>query len=143
MNNINNSFRSFVRVIIQHNNRFLVIKECKKGYNYWNFPGGKIETDEDKLTAARREIKEEVNLELKELHFLTSKIYTFPFFGNWNGHYFVADVICPETLHINEPTKCYGYCWMSLDEINDLSPFAGDKKILNNYIINQPIKTAN
>ncbi len=131
MDNINNSFPSFVRVIIRNYNHFLVIKECKKGYNYWNFPGGKIELNEDKSLAAKREVKEEVNLNLLNLTFLTHRLYTFPTFGQWNGFYYIADVINPETIHINEPTKCYGYCWMSIEEINKLEPFAGDKEILN------------
>ncbi len=125
-----NDFPSFVRVLIRHNNLFLVIKECKKEYNNWNFVGGKIEADEDIETAAVREVKEEVNLDIVNLTFLNYDIFTYSI-GTWNGYYFVADVTNPASICINEPDKCRGYCWMTQDEIIPLEPFGGHKKIFN------------
>lgn len=54
------------KVLIQNEEKhFLVVQESES--EQWELPGGKIEEDEDRFEAAKREILEEVNLELREL----------------------------------------------------------------------------
>ncbi|MBK7682482.1 MAG: NUDIX domain-containing protein [Bacteroidetes bacterium] len=59
-------------IIYNEENKFLMaLKKAGKNLaGYWEFPGGKIEEEEDGLTAIAREIKEELNLELKDIHYL-------------------------------------------------------------------------
>ncbi|MDQ1914318.1 NUDIX domain-containing protein [Paenibacillus sp. GD4] len=46
-------------------NKVLLIKENKPPVrDKWNFPGGRIEQDEDILDAARREVKEETGYDV-------------------------------------------------------------------------------
>lgn len=47
--------------------KFLILYH---GHNYWNFPKGKIESEERSLTAALRETKEETGLTQKELRLI-------------------------------------------------------------------------
>lgn len=52
--------------ILQNNGRVLVAErpEGKPYSGYWEFPGGKIESTEDSLTALRRELKEELGIDV-------------------------------------------------------------------------------
>ncbi len=54
-----------VRVAIVHDGKVLMVKNW---YNsgQWQLPGGGIKTDESPLEAAKREVKEEINLSLPE-----------------------------------------------------------------------------
>ena len=59
-------------IIYNEENRFLMaLKKAGKNLaGYWEFPGGKVEKGEDELVAIEREIKEELNLELKDILFI-------------------------------------------------------------------------
>ncbi|MBE6051858.1 MAG: (deoxy)nucleoside triphosphate pyrophosphohydrolase [Clostridium sp.] len=53
----------------------------KRGYgefiDMWEFPGGKIEQGESREEALKREIKEELELEIKDLDYLTTIDYDY------------------------------------------------------------------
>jgi 8-oxo-dGTP diphosphatase len=58
-------------IIYNEENRFLMARK-KGGKNlagYWEFPGGKVEKGEDGLVAIEREIKEELNVTLKDIQY--------------------------------------------------------------------------
>lgn len=44
----------------------------------WEFPGGKVEQNEDEKHAIEREIKEEFELEIKTQDFITNNIFEYP-----------------------------------------------------------------
>lgn len=52
------------KVLVQKDEEFLVVQDDE---GYWELPGGKIEDGEDRFEASRREVKEEVDLELEGL----------------------------------------------------------------------------
>lgn len=59
-----------VAALINQNNKYLVgLRSTGKYVNFWEFPGGKVEENEDHETALIREIKEEFNVgvEVKKL----------------------------------------------------------------------------
>jgi 8-oxo-dGTP diphosphatase len=56
---------SVVEYIEQDNKVLLGQRNGRYGYNKWGFPGGFIEFNEDFLTAAHREVKEETNLNIE------------------------------------------------------------------------------
>ena len=60
-----------VNAIIKDNDKFLIIKR-KEGIHAgkWAFPGGIIEENESSEQALKREIKEELNLDIKKIKFL-------------------------------------------------------------------------
>jgi 8-oxo-dGTP diphosphatase len=65
-----------VSVSIFKDEEVLMIKENKPtAINKWNFPSGRIETGEDILYAARREVKEETGFEVELTS--TTGIYNF------------------------------------------------------------------
>ncbi len=52
-------------------NKFLIVKRSKNEIAYpskWAFPGGKVEKGEDVLTTLKREVLEEVNLDIEDHH---------------------------------------------------------------------------
>lgn len=59
----------------------------------WEFPGGKIEKNETEEECIRREIKEELNIDIEIVHRLSPTIYNYPnqsiqlipFLANYSG----------------------------------------------------------
>ncbi|GAA4069261.1 (deoxy)nucleoside triphosphate pyrophosphohydrolase [Flavobacterium cheonanense] len=57
----------------------------------WEFPGGKLEEDENEIDCIQREIKEEINIEIEILEKLSNSIYDYgtfkinliPFISNY------------------------------------------------------------
>ena len=47
-------------------------------YGKWEFPGGKVETNEGEESAIEREIKEEFEMDIKALKFITNNVCVYP-----------------------------------------------------------------
>lgn len=57
-----------VAALIKYNNKYLIgLRSTGKFVNLWEFPGGKVEQNEDHITALKREINEEFNVEIDVL----------------------------------------------------------------------------
>jgi len=55
-------------MVVDDNGRIAMVKEAKRSaYGKWNWPAGKIRPKEGIIAAARREVKEETNLDIKIL----------------------------------------------------------------------------
>lgn len=112
--------KQFVRLILENNNKYLLIKEIKGNwYNAWNFPGGKVDFGEIPEIAALRELKEEINLDEVQLDLLYK---TKCVFNNepWQGFYFICSKFNIEHIKVMEPQKCDGYCFFSFNELKKL-----------------------
>ena len=69
---------------IEYQDKILLLRRCRNKVEggKWGLPAGKIEKDEDKVKALRREIKEEtgINLRVKQLKYLTKVYVKHPVF---------------------------------------------------------------
>ncbi|MES3004892.1 MAG: NUDIX domain-containing protein [Patescibacteria group bacterium] len=63
-----------VKIILTHSNSILLVKHTY-GYNY-TFPGGGIKKDEDKLEGVKREVKEELGIQLSAIHYVGHLVST-------------------------------------------------------------------
>ena len=70
-----------VAALIEKDNKVLIAKRSTGDPNVlgkWEFPGGKVELDEDEIHAIEREIREEFELEIKAKEFLTNNVCVYP-----------------------------------------------------------------
>ncbi len=70
-----------VAALIEKDNKVLIAKRSSGDANVfgkWEFPGGKVEPNEDELTAIEREIREEFELIVKARKFIVNNVCEYP-----------------------------------------------------------------
>ena len=70
-----------VAALIEKNSKILIAKRLTGNpevLGKWEFPGGKVEPNEDEFHAIEREIKEEFELTIKAKHFIINNICEYP-----------------------------------------------------------------
>lgn len=70
-----------VAALIENNNKILLARRSTGDINVfgkWEFPGGKVEQNENEFDAIEREIKEEFELTIKARKFITNNICEYP-----------------------------------------------------------------
>jgi len=69
-----------VAIIVDQFDRVLITQRPLHASHggFWEFPGGKLETNESAIEALKREIKEEVGLQVLEYHLLDEIKYQYP-----------------------------------------------------------------
>lgn len=65
---------------LKNDGTYLIVRRGpdQSGAGFWEFPGGKVESGESYEAALIREIKEELNLDVKVEKFLTEVIHRYP-----------------------------------------------------------------
>ncbi|HIU63564.1 MAG TPA: (deoxy)nucleoside triphosphate pyrophosphohydrolase [Candidatus Avacidaminococcus intestinavium] len=105
----------------------LCLQRGNSKYNYiaykYEFPGGKIEQNELPKEALRRELSEELALDIsiENMSFFQEVSYTYPDFAVHLLAYtcFVTD----KNLEIKEHSN---FCWLTKDQLDQLDWLAGD-----------------
>lgn len=70
-----------VAALIEKDNKVLIAKRLTGDPNVfgkWEFPGGKVEPEENEFKAIEREIKEEFELDIKANSFITNNVCEYP-----------------------------------------------------------------
>ena len=70
-----------VAALIEKNGKFLIARRSTGDPNVfgkWEFPGGKVEPEENEINAIEREIKEEFELIIKAKEFVINNICEYP-----------------------------------------------------------------
>lgn len=118
-----------VAAIIQKDDQFLA---TQRGYGQfkglWEFPGGKIDLDETKEEALKREIKEELNCDINIKRFILTINYDYPNF-HLTMHCFLCELLSDFTLLEHDD-----YQWLNKDNLMDVKWLEADIEIVN-YLI--------
>jgi len=102
--------------------RLLVLR----AYNNWDFPKGLVESGEDQLSAAKREVKEETGLTDVDYPFGDEFRETVPYAANKIARYYLAEtgeheIELPVSTALGRPEH-HEFRWVSLDEAEELLP---------------------
>ena len=118
--------------LIIKDGKFLLLKRADKRAfaSYWTLPGGHVEENESSENAAKREIKEETNLDFKPIFF---KKYEedFPEF-DWKAEVKIFYGKFEGDIKIDRESSEFG--WFSLDEIKKMNLAFNHKEIINDFI---------
>lgn len=115
-----------VAAIITHDKKFFV---TQRGYGefkeYWEFPGGKVEAGESREEALIREIKEELDVEIKVDSFLTTVEYDYPSF-HLRMHCFICSV-CSGFIVLKEHENAL---WLDRSRLHEVSWLPADAEVV-------------
>ncbi len=113
--------------IIQHDGKILA---CQRGYgpmkDGWEFPGGKIEPGETPEQACRREIREELAVDLSTMWYLDTVEYDYPDF-HLSMDCFVATLKPGQEPEFLEHESAR---WVGQDELLDVGWLPADKGLV-------------
>lgn len=114
-----------VAAIIHKGNCYLA---TQRGYGYfegmWEFPGGKIENGESREDALKREIKEELDVEVKIEKYLCTVDYDYPNFHLTMHcyHCCVSDGVIKLLEHLSAK-------WLTKDELKEVKWLPADVEV--------------
>lgn len=101
----------------------------QRGYgdfkDWWEFPGGKIEEGECPREALVREIREELDAEIKVGELLETVEWDYPNF-HLTMHCFICSLLS-ESLHLNEHEAA---AWLTIETLNSVKWLPADEGIL-------------
>lgn len=102
--------------IICHKDKFLIALRIrtKKPALVWEFPGGKVEEGETLQECLKREIKEELDLEITVKNFLMTTDFNYEF-GSIRMEVFFASA---ETDKIGKMDSHEDYRWIKTEELD-------------------------
>lgn len=126
-----------VAAIIKKQDKIFITRRSYGEFaDMWEFPGGKIELGESREEALIREVKEELELDINNLEYLTTVEYDYPNF-HLTMHCFICE-ICGGELVLNAHNDAK---WVSLEELSTQKWVQADvevvEKILNDFKINK------
>ena len=115
-----------VAAIIKKGDRIFA---TQRGYgdwkDYWEFPGGKLEAGETREQALMREIREELDTEIRIDKYLTTLEWDYPQF-HLTMHCYLCSLVT-ETLHLLEHEAAR---WLSKDELDSVHWLPADISLL-------------
>lgn len=110
-------------IIINGEGKMLLAKRGQKAKNErgkWEFPGGSVEFGDTMESTIKREMKEELDVEIEVGKHLSPIDHIIPKENqHWVTSTFIAKIV-KGTPKIMEPEKCDEIRWFTLDEIEKL-----------------------
>lgn len=122
-----------VAAIIQRDDRFLCVQRGEHKYDYlslkYEFPGGKVEENEDHIKALCREIFEELQVVISVHKKVSTVEYHYQDFSIRMAAY-----LCSIDSGIVSLTEHVNMVWLTLNELLDLDWAAADIPIVHDLI---------
>lgn len=119
--------------VITKDNKILCVQRNENKFDYiskkWEFPGGKVEEDEKIENTIIREIKEELNLDIRVTKFLIQVDHSYPDFRIIMDT-FECEII-GGNLFLNEHIN---FLWLENHELTTLDWAEADVPIVNKLI---------
>lgn len=113
-------------IILKDNQIFITQRGYGEFKDKWEFPGGKIEANETKEDALKREIEEELEAKIKIEGFLNTIEYSYPTF-HLTMHSYICSLISPSlVLKEHEAAK-----FIDIDEIDKYDFLPADILVIN------------
>ena len=91
----------------------------------WEFPGGKIEPGESRDVALKREIQEELGIDIIIENLLCTTEYDYPSF-HLTMHCYLCSVASGE-IELREHKSAY---WLTTDKLDEVAWLPADKEII-------------
>jgi 8-oxo-dGTP diphosphatase len=118
--------------VIKQNGKFLVCQR-KKGGRYglkWEFPGGKLEQDEDVEQCLRRELREELSIEIDG----NDRIETLDAYYDDGGLFRVSYCFVTGFTGIPQNNAFEQIRWVSLAELKEMDMLEGNKPFIASFL---------
>ena len=121
-----NQLVNVVAALATYQDKFLIAKRIKGdegAEGKWEFPGGKIEKDETKFKAIKREMIEEFSLEVDPKEELITHTTTYP---TRNIKITLIKCIASTNKLIMNPNDHSDYAWINIEDIDNFDFAKGD-----------------
>ena len=132
---INNQTTTVVGGLIYQNKKILICQRKEVGDHplKWEFPGGKLRDFEENQEALRRELKEELNIEIIEMSFFDEYLYEYKELSKKLKLVFYHILQFEEEVQnlVHHQLK-----WIDISNLSDYDFLEGDHKIINRLIQN-------
>ena len=122
---INSAEREQARSEIKGDKIFATQRGYGEWKDWWEFPGGKMETGETPEEALKREIREELSTEISVDEFLCTVEYDYPKF-HLTMHCYLCSLLT-EALHLNEHEAAK---WLTKDELESVKWLPADLRVI-------------
>ena len=126
-----------VAAIIRKGNQVFA---TQRGYgdfkDWWEFPGGKMESGETPEEALKREIREELSTEISVDELLCTVEYDYPKF-HLTMHCFLCSLLT-DALHLNEHEAAK---WLTHEELDSVKWLPADKVVVEELSLETKNKT--
>tara|TARA_B100000965_G_scaffold115366_1_gene95209 strand:- start:1060 stop:1464 length:405 start_codon:yes stop_codon:yes gene_type:complete len=117
-------------LIFNSKNKLLITRRCSGDFkSKWEFPGGKLEKDETEKECLKREILEELNIEINVKSFFMRNNHSYP--------NFTVELISYISLFNGGEIKLVDhdkYEWVEINQLKDYNFLDGDIPIIDNII---------
>ena len=113
-------------IIIKDGNVFATQRGYGEFKGWWEFPGGKIEADEDPQSALVREIKEELDADISVGELLDTVEWDYPTF-HLTMHCYICS-LNSESMHLNEHEAS---AWLTKETLDSVKWLPADLILLD------------
>lgn len=116
-------------IIFNEKNEVLLIHRTGKNfYGYWGLVSGMVEENEDIKTALKREVLEEIGVEIEDI------MYTGKYYDKVGRHPTKTVICLPHICKIKGIPQCISECdnlkWFTKEEVKNMSLAYDHKKML-------------
>tara|TARA_B110000971_G_C19562743_1_gene299517 strand:- start:76 stop:447 length:372 start_codon:yes stop_codon:yes gene_type:complete len=113
--------------VIKNGDKYLITQRGdEKNYGKWEFPGGKVNENEHTFDSIKRELSEELELEINPIHEITR----YPF-KKFNLIFILCEPINPMKIKLKEHLEL---TWVKVKDFKKYNFLEGDLEFIKNYI---------